>query len=159
METQTNRYYLDGADLWLYYKVGVESGSDDLLKMPKRKESITHNWLDENGIDVDLSRVFVEAKDIELKCHIIADSEADFWENYNRLQTTLKKPGLRRLTITEFGRDFFVYYKECNIYTRFTRIKSVNKVACKFSLKLTETVPQLTEQTFIVDESTQFIIT
>lgn len=157
--TQENRYYIDGADLWLYYKVGVESGSDDFLKMPKRKESITHNWQDENGLDVDLSRVFLEAKEIELKCHIIADSEADFWENYNRLLTTLTKPGVRRLSVTELGRDFFVYYKECNIYTRFTRLLQSNKVACKFSLKLIEKLPSLTQQTFIVDEANRFIIT
>lgn len=157
--TQENRYFLDGADLWLYYKVGIESGSDDFLKMPKRKDSIMHNWQDENGIDVDLSRVFLEPKEIELKCHIIADSEADFWDNYNRLLTKLTQPGVRRLTIAEFGRDFYVYYKECNIYTRFTRLLQSQKVACKFNLKITEKNPAMTTQTFIVDEENRFLIT
>lgn len=159
MTTQENRYYLDGADMWLYYSLGVESGSDDFLKMPKRKESITHDWLDENGIDIDTSRVFLEAKEIELKCHILAANEADFWEKYNRLLTAFSKPGVRRLTIVEFGRDFYVIYKECNIYTRFTRLLQSKLVACKFGIKLLEQTPALTEQTFIVDELNRFIVT
>lgn len=159
MLTQENRYFIDGADLWTNFKVGIESGSDDFLKMPKRKSSIQHDWSDENGLDVDLSRAFFEAKNIELKCHIIADNEADFWSNYNKFLGVLAKPGNRRLTVTELGRDFYVYYTECSIYTRFTRLLQSNKVACKFNLKLVEPIPDLTVQTFLVDEANKFIIT
>lgn len=159
MLIQENRYYIDGADLWTHYGVGVESGSDDFLKMPKRKDSITHDWMDEHGLDVDTSRVFLKDKEIDLKCHIIANSESDFWEKYNRLLTALTLPGERRMSVTELGRDFFVIYKECTNFTRFTRIKGTSKVACKFVLKLQQTLPAMTEQTFIIDEANRFIIT
>lgn len=159
--TQENRYFLDGIDLWLGYRVGVESGSDDFLRMPKKKEGIQHDWQDENGLDVDLSRIFLEAKEVELKCHILAPTEADFWISYDALLATLTKPGVRRLTITEFGRDFYVFYKSCEIYTRFTRLLDSNLVACKFTLKLMEKNPTASAlpPSFLVDEAGRFIIT
>lgn len=159
MEMQNGRYYMDGADLWVHFNIGVESGSDDFLKMPKRKDTISHNWLDENGLDVDLSRTFLEAKQIELKCHLLADNEAQFWDCYNRFMAALTKPGIRRITVAEFDRDFYCFYNECNIYTRFTRLKTVNKIACKFSVKLTERVPYMSTATFVIDDAGRFLIT
>ncbi len=159
METQANRYYLDGADMWLTYGLGVESGSDDFLKLPKRKESITRNWLDENGIDVDTSRVFLEAKEIELQCHIIAANEADFWQKYNRLLAVLSLPGQRRMTVAEFGQDFFLIYQSCSVYKRFTRLKQASVVACKLTLKFLEMFPVNNPQLYIVDEENRFIVT
>lgn len=161
MDIQSNRYYIDSMDLWVHFKVGVESGSDDFLKMPKRKESITRNWQDENGIEVDTSRPFFEAKEIELKCHIIADNEQDFWENYYRFLNILKKPGYRRISVIELQRNFYVIYKDCTVYKRFTRLLSINKVACKFVLKLQEGLiaTGMELDTYIVDEQNRFIVT
>lgn len=157
---QSNRYYIDGADMWETYRVGVESGSDDFLKMPRRKESISHDWKDENGLDVDLTRVFLEAKTIELKCHILAESEAQFWLYYEAFLYKLTRPGLRRITVTELGKDFYVYYDDCTIYQRFTRIRGSNLVACKFNLKLIEKLPTSgTAPTFLVSQNDLFIIT
>lgn len=155
---QRGRYFIDGADLWTYYGVGVESGSDDFLKMPKPKERTTHDWTDENGIDVDLSRTFVEPKEAELKCHLIANDENDFWIKYQRLLATLLQPGLRRLSITELNRDFYVFYKEMAQYQRFTRLQHTNLVACKFGIKFIEKSPDLTGQTFLINETNQFLI-
>lgn len=58
-----NSYFLDGYSLFQYFGVGVQSGSSDLLKFPDRKDSTTHDWQDENGIDIDLSRVFMASRE------------------------------------------------------------------------------------------------
>ncbi len=58
MADPSNRYYIDGIDLWTTFRIGVEKGSDDFLKIPQRKESTTHDWQDEDGIDIDLTRNF-----------------------------------------------------------------------------------------------------
>lgn len=154
----TGRYYIDSADMWLNFGIGVESGSDDFLKLPKTKDRTTHNWSDENGLDMDVTRTFFEAKEIELKVHLIADNDADFWSKYNKFLTVLAKPGTRRLTVTELNRDFFIVYKECTFFTRYTRLLEANKVATKFTIKLLELVPNLDEQVFIVDEENKFLI-
>lgn len=155
-----NSYYIDGLSLYNYFGVGVEDGSNDLLKPPDRKDSISHDWTDENGIDIDLSRVFLQSREATFQMFILADNEADFWNKYNAFVSYLQKPGTRRLTISEFNKDFYVFYKSCKTFARFTRIKEVNKVACKFTLVLVEKDPSASEApTFLITEDSRFIIT
>ena len=156
----SNSYYLDGLSLFDYFGVGVESGSSDLLKPPDRKDSISHDWMDENGIDIDLSRVFLQSREATFQMFIIANDEADFWNKYNAFISYLQKPGTRRLTISEFSKDFFVFYKSCKTFDRFTRIKDSGKVACKFTLVLIEKDPTAAQApTFLIEETGRFIIT
>ena len=133
---------------------------DDFLKLPKRKESITHNWFDENGLDIDLTRTFLEAKEVVIKCVIIADNEVRFWDQYNRFLSLLIKPGTRRLTVNVFNMDYYVYYKDCSIYSKLTAFKQTGKLICKFNLTVVEKVPGFQNlPTFLVEESGKFIIT
>lgn len=159
--TPVNQYMLDGLDLWIYFGIAIERGGlDDLLKIPKRKESIQHNWLDENGLDIDLTRVYLEAREITLKCFIVADTEVNFWDQYNRFLSLLIKPGTRRFSVNVFGMDYYVYYKDCVIYSKLTPFKNTDKLFCKFSLTIIEQVPGFQNlPTYLVDETGQFIIT
>lgn len=159
----SGKYQFDGKDLWVAYSVFVESGSDDFLKYAAKKESITHDWMDSNGIDVDTSRVFVGPRDITLRCAIIVATEAEFWQKYTGFIADLTQPGSRRITVVEFGsRSFYCIYKDCGSFDRFTRLRdgTTTKIACKFSLTLTETNPNLpNDNIFIVDEEGRFLIT
>jgi hypothetical protein len=143
----------------VYFGVGVESGSSDLLKFPDRKDSVTHDWIDENGIDIDLSRVFLASREATFNMWLLADDENDFWTKYNLFLSYLTKPGLRRLTISEFNRDYYVFYKKMVTLSRLTRIKDVNKVALKFSVTFIEQDPTTNaEPTFLVDDFSRFLI-
>lgn len=155
-----NSYFLDGKSLYGVFGIGVESGSADLLKFPDRKDSTSHDWLDENGIDIDLSRVFVSSREATFNMWLIAASEEDFWNKYNTFFGFVVKPGLRRLTITEHGKDYYVYYKKMGTLTRFTRIKETNEIALKFSVTFIEADPTTnTAPVFLVTQSGAFIIT
>jgi hypothetical protein len=156
------KHFLDGFDLWTYFGIFIERGSyDELLKIPKRKATIEHNFLDEHGIDKDLSRSYYEAREFNLKCAIIASDETDFWDKYQRFLTILAKPGTLRLTVTDLGRDFYVYYDDCTNYDKLTRISTApGKIAAKFTLKVIEKEPGFNSiQTFIIDEENRFLIT
>lgn len=154
-------YLLDGIDLWTNFGITIEKGGlDDLLKIPKRKDSIQHDWQDEDGLDIDLSRTFVEAKDSILKCVIIANTEADFWLHYNQFYSLLRKPGTRRFSVNVFRLDYYIYYKDCTIYSKLTPFKQTGKLICKFDLTISESVPGFQNTpTYLVDESNNFIIT
>ena len=156
-------YQIDGADIWNAFNLVVESGSDDFLKFAQKKESITHDWKDTNGIDVDLSNPLLNAREIQLRCAIIAASTAEFWTKYNSLISAMMQPGTRRIQVLEFGeRSFFCHYKECISFDRFTRVKEgvATKVACKFTIVFRELNPQLdASDVFIVDEDGRFLIT
>lgn len=156
-----NRFFIDGMDFWGTFGVVVEGGSDGFLRYPSRKDSITRDWSDANGIDVDLSRVFVTSRNISLDCGIIADDEADFWAKYNAFLNQWLKPGLHRIQVAEYGlRSFYCHYSDTSNFSRVTRIQGTDKVGCKFTLNIVETEPQLdNNDTFIIDEEGRYLIT
>lgn len=163
MAYPVGQYYMDGADLWLVYGVTIRAGSDDLMKFPERKDSISHDWEDENGIDIDLSRVFLQSREATFQCNIIANNEQDFWQKYNSFLAMLVQPNLRRLEISELSASYFVYYKQCPSFTRFTRIKAgphSGKVAAQFTITLVEQSPNIdASNRYVIDEQNRFIIT
>jgi hypothetical protein len=161
MPDPTGTYYFGGRDIFTRYGVFVEDGSDGLLKFPPSKEKYLHDWQDMNGIDVDLSRVFTGAKEITLNMAIVVRTESEFWENRAAFLDLITKPEALRITVAEFDRSFFVYYKECTNFTRFTRLKNTNLIGCKFTLVFVEMEPEkvaLAER-FLIDEAGRFIVT
>lgn len=154
-------YFIDGKDLWTIFGMFVEDGTDDFLKYPAKKESITHDWRDSNGLDVDTSRPFFTERQITLRIGMVVESENDFWLKYNAFLNQMMLPGLRRFEPTELGfRSFYCFYKECTSFTRFTRLKGTTKIGIKFTLSIVESEPSLENDTvFIVDEDGRFIVT
>lgn len=154
------QYYLNGKDLFLIFGVMLEKGStNDFLKYPDKKDSIEHDWQDANGIDVDLSRIFVKQKEINIKCLMIGVSTEDFWNKYRYFFAEWLTPGLKRFTVSEFDQSFFVYYKSSSEPKRFTRIKNTTKIIFEFSLNIIEQEPANIRDVFIVDEQNRFLVT
>jgi hypothetical protein len=158
------QYFIDGKDFWTLFSIMVESGSDDFLKYPSKKDSITRNWSDADGTDVDLSAVYFNSRDISLRCAMLADSETDFWTKYEAFINQWKLPGSHRIEVSEFGlRSFYCYYRDTSQFTRFTRVRDGNgqiKIACKFTLNITESEPQLnSNNVFIITQDNRFLIT
>ncbi|MBC9913190.1 hypothetical protein [Chitinophaga varians] len=163
MAYPTGQYFIDGMDLWVVFSIIVAAGSDDLLKLPARKDSISHDWLDENGTDVDLSRVFFESREINLECGMIANDEADFHNKFTAFKAVIAQPQLRRLESSELSSSFFVYYKDCSSFVRATRIKAgpnAGKVAAKFTLVLVEKSPTIdSSNVFMITDDNRLMIT
>ena len=166
MNSPVGQYSIDGKDFWTIFSIIVESGSSDFLKYPSKKESITRNWSDADGIDIDLSAIFFNARDISLRCAIIADDEADFWLKYEAFIVQWKQPGVHRIAVGDFGlRSFYCFYKDTTSFEKFTRISDEYdgnrvKVACKFTLNITEGEPKLNNNNvFIITQDNRFLIT
>lgn len=161
MAYPVGQYFIDGKDLFLVFGIVVESGSDDLLKYPERKDSESYDWQDENGVDIDLSRVFFGSREINLQCSLHAQNESDFWEKYHSFLATLAQPELRRLEVTELSSSFYVYYKNCSSFTRFTRIKrGIAAGVSKFTLTLIEKAPTIdSSNVYMITDDNRFMIT
>jgi len=160
MAAPAGQYYLNGKDLYLIFGVVLQKGStNDFLKFPDRKDSIEHDWQDSNGIDVDLSRVFLKSKDVELKCILFGNSFADYWSKYDHFFAELTAPGLKRFQISEFERSFFIYYKSSSSPNRYTRLQDASKIVFEFNIVVTEQEPIVTKDVFLVTEDGRFIIT
>lgn len=157
----SGRYWMDGRDLWDVFGVIVEDGSEGFLKLPAKKDSITHDWIDQDGIEVDLTNIFFHDRDITLTCVMIADNETDFWIKRSAFIAQLRQPGARRIEINELGaRSFYVYYKENTGFNRYTRILEGN-VVCRFLILFCENEPTepTSDDVFIVDEDGRFLVT
>jgi hypothetical protein len=160
MSAASARYYINGKDLYDVFGIIPGPGSSNgFLQFPKKKDGITHDWLDANGTDNDLTRIYFEEKEITLNCALIADTTDQFWIRYNGFFAEIGQPGTQRLTITELDRSFFIFHRDCNGFTRFTRLKS-GKIACKFNWVVVEQEPQLNPKTIILsDEQGRLICT
>jgi hypothetical protein len=156
MNIPSGLYYMDGVDLGTNFSMIIEDGSADFLRFAPKKESITHDWGDANGIDVDLSRVFFKERSGTLNCAIITTSEVDFWPKYRAFISLLTQPGLRRLQLTAHGQQsYYIYYQECTSYKQVKSLKgdSANPlIAHKFSILVVEPNPK-------IDASNKFIVT
>ena len=156
------RYSINGQDLWTAFGVIVISGSQDLLKMPERKEPFSHDWGDGNGIEVDLSSPKFKDKNITLDVCFLAGSEADFWTKYRAFFTLLSGSGKLRLYCNDLGRSFYVYYTNSSSFEKLTPIKYAGqrKIGCRFSISFIEPEPSFwIPFTFLVDKDGNYITT
>lgn len=138
----SGKYAMDTLDLWDNYGVFLESGTEEFLRMPERKESITNNWPDRIGIDMDLTSPVFKERDITIRCALIANNESDWWSKYNAFRTALMAPGKRLFYIAELSRSYQVVFIKSTGFTKFTRIKTMGTVAAKFTLQLLEPEPR-----------------
>lgn len=158
-------YYLDGIDMWKAWNLIIQIGSADFLKYPAKKPSITHDWPDQHGLDVDLSKVYLQARSGTLQCVIATDTEGEFFRKHDDFLARLIQPGTRRLTIAAHGgRSYKVYYKECSAYRQLPSGKLTglgnNQVLHEFGITLEEPTPEVFafDQHIIADDGA-FIIT
>jgi len=125
-----NSILIDGRDGWKDFGILVlKDGWNDWLSFPETKPPFSHDWGDEDGIEVDLNEVYVKEKNVSLKFVFVAGSQKEFWEKYHALRDALLSPGLRLIYINEIGRLFKVYYSKCSDIEKFTRLKNVDKIA------------------------------
>ena len=137
----TGAYRLNNFDFYDTFGFVVESGSNDFLKLPTRKEPYSKNWGDENGTEYDLSHPFFEDAPATLTGAIIANNEADFWNKYYTFWGLLKSPGALTLYIGEFETNFLVYYKSMNSVDRKTRIKFEPRIGVKIEITFQNITP------------------
>lgn len=161
----SGRYFIDGMDIWSAFGLFVESGSDGFLNYPSRKDGISHDWRDSNGIDVDVSLNFLGPRDITLNFALLSASESDYWTKYQNFITAMVQPGMRRIQLAQFvGKSYQVFYKSCQAYHRFTKIVDADedhKIASKFSVTFTESnpAPSASDLFIVTTQDGRFLVT
>ena len=85
------KYYIGGVNistLGIYVK-----SSDGILDIPKRKIPYRHDWVDEDGEEVDLSSFKKEARTFTLDCFVKGESITEAIDNLQTLFNLLDVPG------------------------------------------------------------------
>ncbi|GHV10306.1 hypothetical protein FACS1894162_3690 [Bacteroidia bacterium] len=127
---------IDGLDAFQEFGLlRVKNGSlNDWLTFPERKQPLTHDWKDEDGIEVDLDNVFLKEKNVSLPMILVANSSEQFWTNYNNLLTLLTTAGTRDIYFWELQQRFDVYYTKCDNVSKPTKLRGTNKIVVNMTL-------------------------
>jgi hypothetical protein len=163
MALPSNYWFIDGIDLCTGFKTIISKSSTDLLRFPPKKESQEYNWLDEHGIDVDLTTPKFAARTVNLICYTLCDTTEEFFENRDALIAQLMLPGAHSLKITSHNdKVYSVEYREVNSYELLTplTIDGDTYNVHKFTLVLRELEPSIeTTTSRIIDETGRYIVT
>lgn len=155
----TGRYTLNTADLYDIFGVVVESGSNTFLSFPGRKDSLTHDFTDRDGMDIDLQDPRFKAREFAISCALHATSNEDFWNKYNGLFTELAGSGTHVLYIADLDREFKLFYKEQRNIKKLTPISGRSNVWIKFDLVFGEANwTENLDQVYLVDHEGRYLI-
>lgn len=150
---------IDGQDAYSEYGFIILKGSmNDWLLFPEMKEPFSHNWKDENGLDVDLENRYLKDKNVSLKVLFVADSEMAFWSNYKKTLNMLTQPGIRKVYYREMEKEFEVYYTKSSSPSTFTRLKDVNKVVVGMTLHFSMPDPSVIVERLVAPESIGLVV-
>lgn len=108
----TGYFFLDGTDLYLNFGLIIEMGEAEFLRYPPVKDSLEHDWIDDDGVEIDLSRNYFQKRECTLQCAILAPDEATFHMRRDAFIAQIIRPGEHRLEFkTHPGRQYFVTYR------------------------------------------------
>jgi hypothetical protein len=120
---------IDGLDAWGDLGFIVLDGSmEDWFLYPGVKERFSHDWKDEDGIEVDLEHVYLKEKKTALNFYFISDSEVEFWNSYGKTLDLLTSPGLRTIYYRAMEKEFSVYYTDASNPIRTKGPKNVTEI-------------------------------
>jgi hypothetical protein len=120
---------VDGRDAWSDLGFIVLNGSmEEWFLYPGVKERFSHDWKDEDGIEVDLEHVYLKEKKTSLNFYFVSDSEIEFWNNYKKTLDLLTSPGLRTIYYRAMDKEFSVYYTEASKPKRLKGPKNVAEI-------------------------------
>jgi hypothetical protein len=129
LEQMRGHLLIDGVDVYDELGFIVSKGSmEDWVLFPERKQPFTHDWRDENGIEVDLEHVYLKEKKVSLKVYFVADSEIEFWGKYKKTLDLLTSPGARTVYYRAMSKEFSVYYTRASSPVRKKGTKDVNQI-------------------------------
>lgn len=107
---------INGVDVAQWDMFILRDSDYDFLSFPDRKEPTSNNWQQYDGIDVDLSEIYFNAKKVTVGFFIKADNGSEFLYRLNAFYTLISAPGTISLYSREFDRTFSLRYISCPEY-------------------------------------------
>ncbi len=157
-------YVLNGKDLTSVFGVtivkdnGSRESSDSFMAWPSRKDSLTVDRQDQNGLEIDLSDPKVASREFVLKCILIASDREDYFTKYDALRTELLGADTHQVYISDHDRTYNVYYKRQSDFRSLSNINN-DGVWATFTVVLGETNPnENMEFVYLVDDQDRYLI-
>lgn len=153
------RYILNGYDLEQIFGIIIDKGIMQLLAFPERKDSVNHDFPDQNGIDIDLTAPRFKARSFTFDCTMYGEDFEDVKNKNYALFNILRIQGAYQLYNDFLNQTFYIYYikqtpKSTGIYAA-----SKGGVAIDFQLVFGETDPFGNIPTvLLVDDLNRFLV-
>lgn len=93
----------------------LRGGDHDILTMPTRTEPKKNNWFEYDGLDVDLSEAFFNARSLSIQFYISANNKFDYEFNLNSFHMLITSNYIN-LYSREFDRAFKYRYLSTTEY-------------------------------------------
>lgn len=159
-----NQYKLDGNDIDTLYGItvykdsGSRESSDSFLAWPKRKDSLTVDRQDQDGMRIDLNDPKVASREFILKCAIKAANRDDFYQKYNGFRTAVLGAETHTIYSYDLNQTFNVFYKEQQNFKTLSNVNQDN-VWATFDVVFGETNPNENMQfVYLVDDQDRYLI-
>jgi len=159
LENMYGHLAIDGMDAYSDLGFIVLNGSmESWLLYPEVKERFTHDWKDEDGIEVDLENVHLKEKKTSLKVYFIVDSEIEFWNKCKLTLDLLTSPGLRTIYYRAMDKEFSVYYTNATNPVRFKGPKNVDQIIIGMTFHFVMPDPSAMVERLIAPASISLIV-
>ena len=129
---------IDNTDL---HALGIfieRGGSDDFISFPDRRAPDANSWAEYDGLDVDLSDCYFDAKTVIVNYIITADNETVFKQRLNSFEALHFATGLRQIFVKEFNRTFSLRFVGFTSYKHkgglLNARKKIGKVSVEYSM-------------------------
>jgi hypothetical protein len=145
---------IDGVNAWpdLGFIV-LRKSMNSWLLFPERKAPFTHDWRDEDGIEIDLEHVYLKEKKVSLIALFAADSEVQFWNNYREALELMAAPGIQTVYYRELDKDFGVYYTGASNPVSYGRLKGMDVVLFGMTLNFVMPDPSAMVERLVAPDS------
>lgn len=107
---------INGTDIADFGAIIVRGGDNDFLLMPERKAPAQNNWYEYDGLDVDLSDIYFNARSLSVGFYISAKRNLEYEFNLNSLYKIISS-GYIDLYSREFDKTFNLRYLNVPEYT------------------------------------------
>lgn len=151
---------INGVDISTLGVFIIRGGDYDLLSFPDRKEPKINDWFEHDGLDVDLSEVYFNAKKVTIKFYLNAVTTHDFLLNLNAFESLITAEGYQSIYVREFDKTFMLRYVSCPQFTfRGGLIKTTNKSA-EIEVQFSDDAPlSIFDNTILLPISTKALLT
>jgi len=138
-------------------------GTDAFIQFPDKKDSLSHNFPERNGIDKDLTNPKFNARKFKLMCVLTAKgadeaaTKAEFWRLWDGMFTELSGSGVHELFLDAWLRSFQVeYLSQANVKRE---TLEPTQIVVSFELNFGELDPfSNIQKVYLVDHNDRYLI-
>lgn len=125
-------WYIDDIDIYAKYGIGILEGVvDNLLVFPSFKETDVDDWTEEDGIDIDLSEVYLNNKTVDISFAILTSDNT----RVDNFLSFITHPGYRTFKIASLGRNWILRVNK-------ESARSIYPNAQTFTIQFTDDFPR-----------------